>query len=149
MGRIAISTLLMMAVDWDGVKQVSAPERCLIFVNLAEVGDGCPETYDVATRYVTGDLATANSSNNPVYECKSAYCNASPDFAPGSAFSDLGWVLEGYCVGTMAPTSSPIAWSGTCQYNNGTALLDVYPWSLKDLPSYKAGTRVRKGSRIY
>lgn len=130
-----------------------SPTSSPIFVNLAEVGDGCPKTYDVATRYITGDLATANSSNNPsrqvVYECKSPYCNAGPDFAPGSDFSDLGWVLKGYCDGTIAPTSSPIAWSGSCQYNNGTALLDVHPWSLKDLPSYKAGTRVRKGSSIY
>lgn len=118
-----------------------------------EVGDGCPDDYDENTKYEIGDLATAVASQNPlrqmVFECKSQYCNAGQNYAPGGQNTDLGWTLKGHCTGTIAPTSSPVQYSGPCQYNNGTATVNIPLWSRNDLGTYKAGTRVRKGDQIF
>ena len=118
-----------------------------------EVGDGCPDDYDATTSYEIGDLVMVVVSQSPlrqmVFMCKSPYCNAGPAYAPGSDNSELGWTLRGHCTGTVAPTSSPVLYSGSCQYNNGTAAVDIPSWSQSDLNTYKSGTRVRKGNQIF
>ena len=61
-------------------------------------------------------------------------------FAPGSVYASQGWDLKGSCDGTIAPTSSPIQWTGACEDD---------PWSLNDLSFYDEGATVRKANRIY
>lgn len=129
-----------------------APTSSPNFVSL-EIGDGCPEEYSPSTSYEIGDIVTAVASENPlrqmVYECKSPYCNAGQVYGPGSANTDLGWILKGHCVGTFSPTASPSTYSGPCTYNNGTATITINSWSESSLSTYSAGTRVRKGNDVF
>ena len=129
-----------------------APTTSPNFVGVAAT-NGCPEDYSSSTRYEVGDLVTVIASSNPlrqmVYECNSEYCNAGTSYAPGSENSSLGWQLKGYCDGTIAPTSSPAGYTGSCQYNDGTSVINIDAWSQSDLATYNAGTRVRKSNRVY
>jgi hypothetical protein len=129
-----------------------APTSSPNYVSL-EIGDGCPEEYSESNAYEIGDVVMAVASQNPlrqmIFECKSPYCNAGSNYGPASENADLGWTLKGHCTGTIAPTSSPAVYSGTCKYNNGTALVDILAWNKSDLTTYKAGTRVRKGTNVY
>ena len=136
-----------------------APTASPNFSSLVEIGDGCPLAYDEATAYQAGDLVAAFVSDSPertmVYECRAfpdgAYCNAGPDYAPGSENDSMGWFLKGYCDGTLSPTQSPIAYapSAKCRYYNGTQPIIIRNWSTSDLTTYTTGTRVRKGINIY
>jgi hypothetical protein len=135
-----------------------APTASPDFVALTEVGNGCPDVYDPTTDYESGDLVSvalsddASGNRGVVYQCKSwpdgAYCNAGVNFAPGTDNSAMGWSLKGSCDGTIAPTAAPIAFSGPCEWLNGTTVT-IAAWSKADLASYKSGTRVRKGGDVY
>ncbi len=132
-----------------------APTGSPIFVDLNEVGSGCPPEYDVDSNYEAGDQVAVlvATDRTIVYECKSwpegAYCNAGENFAPGSDNSAMGWTLKGFCDGTMAPTAAPVAFTGECDWLNGTAITPIAAWATSDLSSYKSGTRVRKGDQVY
>jgi hypothetical protein len=136
-----------------------SPTSAPAFTSLADVGGGCPPAYDEATTYEEGDVASLARSDNPdrvvVYECKAwpsgAYCNAGPNYAPGSANSALGWTLKGSCSGTMAPSTSPVVYTpaAKCRWYNGTQAVTINNWAESSLSTYIAGTRVRKEDRIY
>jgi hypothetical protein len=49
----------------------------------------------------------------------------------------------------MAPTAAPVAFTGECDWLNGTAITPIAAWATSDLSSYKSGTRVRKGDQVY
>lgn len=128
------------------------------FVKLTEVGDGCPKEYDVNTEYETGDKVTVPVSDDPsrsvVYSCKAwpngAYCNAGINFSPESVNVNMGWKLEGYCDGTIAPTTSPTDYKDPrCKWWNGTKAITINEWSAGAATNYIAGTRVRRERQIY
>jgi len=110
---------------------------------LDPASPGCPASYDPSTPYAGGDAVEANGL---VYQCRTdaygAYCNAGPEYAPGSPNSDRGWVKMGSCFGTIAPTSSPTHAgpdSGGCNH----------PWRESDLESYAAGARVEYNQFLF
>lgn len=149
------SPLYEISGSWHKVASCSgsaSPTSSPNFVRM-EIGDGCPNVYDSATRYEPGDLVAVIVSTNPlrqmVFGCKNQYCNAGPAFSPGSEDSDLGWTLKGHCSGSISPTASPTEWSRVCHYNNGTHVIDIQSWSENDLSTYASGTRVRKGTQIF
>ncbi|KAL7507857.1 hypothetical protein ACHAXN_004984 [Cyclotella atomus] len=123
-----------------------SPTTAPNFVQLVEYGAGCPDEYDADSRYVSGDIVSYPRAPNRilVYECKkwphTAYCNAGQLFAPGELNEALGWEIKGWCDGTLAPTSSPILWTGACEDK---------PWSIRDVLKYEQGDRVRKSNKIY
>jgi hypothetical protein len=135
-----------------------APTSSPNFSSLTEIGDGCPNAYNVATTYEEGDQVSvfvAGSDSAVVYECKawpnSGYCNAGPNYAPDSDNASMGWTLKGYCDGTIAPTSAPIVYApaAKCRWYNGTQAVTINVWDSADLSSYTFGTRVRKETSIY
>ncbi|KAL7507343.1 hypothetical protein ACHAXN_008493 [Cyclotella atomus] len=113
------------------------------FSNLKEVGDGCPMAYDAATDYEEGDALSTRAKAWPY----KAFCDAGPDYAPGSDNSNLGWTLQGYCDGTISPTPAPIFTE--CKWYNGTNAITVNSWSKANAWSYVPGTRVHKDGKIY
>ena len=135
-----------------------APTQSPNFATLTDIGSGCPPAYDEAETYESGDVASMVLSSDPerviVYECKmwpeGAYCNAGPNFAPGSDNSDMGWMVKGSCTGTMSPSAAPIVYPDPkCKWYNGTQAVTIYSWATASLSSYIGGTRVRKEDRIY
>jgi hypothetical protein len=76
-----------------------------------------------------------------------AFCDAGPDYAPGSDNSNLGWTLQGYCDGTISPTPAPIFTE--CKWYNGTNAITVNSWTKANAWSYVPGTRVHKDGKIY
>eukprot|EP00970_Alexandrium_tamarense_P001277 scaffold131_cov206-Alexandrium_tamarense.AAC.17 len=137
-----------------------APTASPAFDALTEVGDGCPDVYDEDATYEPSDTVAVfipddlNGARAVVYQCKSdvhmaQYCNAGVNFAPGTDNSAMGWSVIGSCDGTIAPTAAPIAFSGPCQWLNGTNTVDIDAWDTADLATYEKGTRVRKGGDVY
>lgn len=104
---------------------------------------GCPESYDPKVSYSAGmDV----EQDNIIYSCRNwpegGYCNAGPNFAPGSKNSNFGWIKVGSCDGTLTPTASPVhigPASGGCNF----------PYRATDLATYKAGTRVEYNGFIF
>ncbi len=104
---------------------------------------GCPESYDPKVNYSSGmDV----EQDNMIYKCRNwpegGYCNAGPNFAPGSKNSNFGWIKVGSCDGTLKPTSSPVhigLASGGCNF----------PYRASDLSTYTAGTRVEYNDFIF
>jgi len=101
-----------------------SPTSSPSFDALTEVTGGCPGEYELSDdEYEAGDRVTYTVSVAPVrkivFECKtfpnSGYCNQEA-FAPGAEHADRAWILKGYCEGTTAPTLSPVAYTGTCEY---------------------------------
>ncbi|KAL3775833.1 hypothetical protein HJC23_006824 [Cyclotella cryptica] len=126
------------------------------FMQLREIGDGCPRKYNPSTTYEAGDQVSVSNAarRSVVYECKSwpdgAFCNAGSYFAPDSVNVNMGWTLQGYCEGTSTPTMSPVVYpTSKCSWYNGTKPVIIETWSINNLALYTAGTRVRKNDRIY
>ena len=75
--------------------------------------------------YKVGDLVTLKISDSPirsfVYQCRewpnSGYCGQGNVFKPASQYGELAWTLKGSCTGTIAPTTSPVPYTGTCHYD--------------------------------
>jgi len=104
---------------------------------------GCPPVYDPSVVYQSGMNV---EKDNVVYKCRNypegGYCNAGPNFAPGSTNSAMGWIKVGSCDGTIAPTASPVhagTDSGGCNH----------PYRESDLATYKAGVRVESNGFIF
>ena len=107
---------------------------------------GCPDAYVGTAVYEGGDkVMIANAAGGVVYACRpwpqSGYCNAGPNYAPGSKNSSIGWTKVGGCIGTFSPTTSPRHIgndAGRCpnEYAAGTS-------------TYKAGTKVQYNDFIY
>jgi len=102
------------------------PTSSPTFDALAVVGNGCPTEWSASTTdYVAGDLVTLTVSASPirsiVYQCRefpySGFCGQGIGFKPASKYGELAWTLKGSCTGTIAPTTSPVAYTGTCQYD--------------------------------
>jgi len=103
------------------------PTASPVFVSLGDYGTpGCPEPWNVGgTSYEAGDLVSfavsTDPSRNLVYRCRtfpnSGYCNQGVGFMPGAKNGHMAWDLVGTCDGSRAPTSSPVAYGGTCEYN--------------------------------
>ena len=88
--------------------------------------DGCPAEYSSEKDdYQGGEQVTLTVSEDPerklVYECKAypyvGYCNQHGPFAPGEQYASMAWTLVGACTGTLAPTTSPTPYGGTCLYD--------------------------------
>merc|ERR1712115_92949 len=104
----------------------TGPTASPSFDDLAVDANGCPPEYSSsATDYEAGDQVSVTVSTTPerkiVYQCRewpnTGYCNQSA-FQPGVSEHDfMGWTLMGACTGTFSPTSSPVAYSGTCEYS--------------------------------
>lgn len=113
------------------------------FDKLNEVVGGCPPEYSKSyTDYEAGDLVSYKTSDTPsralLYECRSwpnsGYCNQA-GFEPTKQYSGMAWILKGYCDGTIAPTSSPMEYGGTCEFKK--CYEDVS--CIKDAPIVSAG----------
>ncbi len=95
-----------------------------------------------------------SSSNKVVYQCRefpySGYCNQK-GFAPGEQYDNMAWTLVGPCDGTVAPTSSPTGYTGTCTYTKVVATTPtptpVAPWSAGTM--YEAGDEVRISAKKF
>jgi len=96
------------------------------FDALTEFGDGCPREWSASTTdYMAGDLVALKVSDSPirsiVYQCRdfpnSGYCGQGSGFEPATLHGDLAWTLKGSCDGTIAPTTSPLPYAGTCEYS--------------------------------
>jgi hypothetical protein len=127
------------------------------FQVLREIGEGCPQEYSTSNKYEPGDEVTVSLSEFPdrkvVFECRAwpdgLFCNSGYAYAPDSKYSSIGWILKGYCDGTISPTSSPVLYPDSeCTWLNGAKLVVISPWSDSSLSTYEEGTRVRKHNRI-
>lgn len=107
------------------------------------VPEGCPEPYDLArVDYEADDLVSYELSSEPprsvVFRCRpwpnNQYCNQA-GFAPGSDLQRWAWELLGSCEGTLAPTDAPAPYSGTCEYDKVTCILDNCLCSEPDCPN--------------
>ena len=123
---------------------------------------GCPAKYNSANDvgYIAGDqvswIAGISSYTQIVYQCReypfSGYCNQKEGFAPGEQYDYVAWTIIGPCQGTLVPTSSPTAYSGTCTYlkvvtatpTPTPVITPVTPWSAAAV--YNAGDQVRIGA---
>ena len=136
-----------------------APTTSPNFNRLIEIEGGCPEQFSTAIEYKAGDQVSVfvdkSSEQALVYECKeypySGYCSAGHEvFAPYSVNGDMGWNLLGYCAGTSSPTTSPLSYpDAKCRYYDGTTPIIIKEWSLADLSSYTAGSKVRINEAIF
>ncbi|KAL7526453.1 hypothetical protein ACHAWF_003276, partial [Thalassiosira exigua] len=109
-----------------GCEGTISPTSSPSFDALAVDTNGCPAEYDPTKGdYEAGDRVALTASTTPErkiqFECKAwphaGYCNMpSESYGPGGTHWELGWERIGACVGTMAPTASPIAYSGSCEY---------------------------------
>ena len=104
---------------------------------------GCPEPYDPArVDYGADDLISYELSSEPprtvVFKCRqwpnNRYCNQA-GFAPGSDLRQWAWELLGSCVGTLAPTDAPVPYSGTCEYDKETCVVENCLCSEPDCPN--------------
>ena len=105
------------------------------FDELAFTASGCPAEYSASsTDYAAGDLVTQTVSTAPerkiVFACReypnTGFCNQS-GFRPGSKHAHMAWTLIGACSGTLNPTASPVAYTGTCTYNKCVEVDDTEP----------------------
>ena len=136
-----------------------APTSSPNFNRLTEIEGGCPEQFSTSNEYKAGDqvsvFADKSSDQALVYTCKehpnSAYCNVRLKvFAPYSQNGDMGWNLSGYCDGTSSPTTSPVSYpDAKCRYYVGKTPIIIQEWSLADLSTYTAGTKVRVHEAIF
>ena len=87
--------------------------------------DGCPQEWSASTKdYEAGELVSYTVSKVPerkiVYKCRdwpnSGYCNQGSGFEPTTQYASMAWTLIGACSGTLAPTTSPTKYTGTCEY---------------------------------
>jgi len=107
------------------------------FDALSVDASGCPEEFSASeeTDYEAGDLVSFSVSDSPsrdlVYQCREfpndVYCNQGVAFAPDSQFGPMAWTLIGACSGTIAPTSSPVQYMGTCQFDKCVIVETVEP----------------------
>jgi hypothetical protein len=124
---------------------------------------GCPADFNPAKiDYNTGNrvarVVDPSLSYMVVYECRefpySGYCNQK-GFAPGTEYDYMAWNLVGPCDGTLAPTSAPTEYSGSCTYikvvrtapTPTPVTTPVTPWSAGTL--YEAGDQVRIGAKKF
>lgn len=149
----------------DGtMNPTSAPN----FASLGLYAAGCPQEYMSNLVYNAGDKVALTVSSSPkrtiVYECKqwpsSAYCRQSA-FAPGvdPKASDKAWEKKGYCDGTIAPTSSPVAFQpkpGKCVFQKCKPVADSAPVcnefpivAYSSAKPYEEGDRVRIGAEKF
>merc|ERR1712029_560623 len=101
------------------------PTASPAFDRLGFIGSGCPGEYSASrTDYEAGDQVAVTVSSSPerkvLYQCReypnAGFCNQS-GYAPGvSSYDYMAWSLLGACTGTLSPTSTPTAYSGTCVY---------------------------------
>ena len=70
---------------------------------------------------LVSEIVSSSPSRKIVYKCRdwpsTGYCNQGSGFKPGTTYSNMAWMLTGTCEGTFSPTSSPVAYNGTSQYN--------------------------------
>ena len=152
------------------------PTAAPIFSSLSqwELG-GCPPEYvPDNSNYFAGDYVSvsknADNTYGVVWQCKTRtypWCRLK-GYAPGTQNGRNAWEKVGVCVGTMAPTRSPTAYTSPCQFKkqlttttngeyvvvqaeswkkNGVAMATVsggVPFTL-----YKSGDLVRYGSEAY
>ena len=94
------------------------------FDKLAVAGP-CPEEWNKNyDEYEAGDLVSYTVSTAPerklLFECKAwpnvGYCNQGSSFEPTTTYGNMAWILKGHCDGTIAPTSAPQVYGGTCTY---------------------------------
>ena len=141
--------------DGSTITPTSSPN----FNHLTEIEGGCPEQFSTAIEYKAGDqvsvFADTSSDQALVYICKdypySAYCRVHLEiFAPYSENGDMGWNLLGYCAGTSLPTMSPVVYpDAKCRYYVGKTPVIINEWSITDLSTYTAGTKVRVNEAIF
>jgi len=102
------------------------PTQSPSFDSLSSTGMGCPEMWSASTTtYEAGDLVSYAVSASPmrkiVFQCRewpnNGYCNQGSGFEPTTRYANLAWTLVGTCDGSMAPTTSPAAYTGTCEFN--------------------------------
>jgi len=102
-----------------------APTQSPSFDRLSEQTGGCPQDWSLSTDYEAGDMVALTVSTTPerkiVYKCrdwpKSGYCGQGDAYKPGTQYGYMAWDQAGYCDGTKAPTASPVAYTGDCQYS--------------------------------
>ncbi|KAL3783281.1 hypothetical protein ACHAWO_005073 [Cyclotella atomus] len=129
-----------------------APTSSPAFHLLEDYG-GCPPAYEEGRGYEGGDEVSipVRDAVSIVYQCsndahQSRWCS---HFGPDNEYH-LGWVLEGYCDGTISPTSSPVEYPDLkCRYYNSTRSIIIHQWNEKDLSTYTAGSRVRIREDIF
>jgi len=94
------------------------------FQQLAFV-PGCPAEWNpFTTDYEAGDTVAYTVSDEParkiVYKCRdwpnTGYCNQGSGFEPTAQYGKMAWTLVGACVGSVAPTASPVVYAGTCRF---------------------------------
>jgi len=88
---------------------------------LTDMGMACPGEWESTGHFKQGDMVSVTRSVSPlrqvIYICKtwpfSLHC---PLFAPTDFGGDLSWTMAGRCDGTIAPTSSPVQFTGMSTY---------------------------------
>ena len=122
---------------------------------------GCPPevSKSALANYEPGDRVAKGPI---VFECKpwplSLFCSQVafvPDLTSKTEAWKQAWQIVGKCDGTLAPTSSPTKYTGTCTYTKVVATTPtliavttpVAPWSASTM--YEAGDEVRISAKKF
>jgi hypothetical protein len=116
---------------------------------------GCPEEWTPDNPdYLVGTLVTVSkgTGRGMVYRCKSiaveGWCQ-SAGYEPGTVTGAAAWELVGNCEGTIAPTTSPVAYTGDCQFKKTLSDTDPSVYVVMTAAAWvKGGSTVAHGGDV-